>query len=77
MAWVITLPAAGLFGAFSYYVAHVIGGTYGVAVLALVAAAYVTFLMRRSRRHVINATNVNDLWGESVAPLEAATVVAA
>ena len=77
MAWVITLPAAGLFGAFSYYVAHLIGGTYGVAVLAIVAAAYVTLLVRRSRRHPINATNVNDLWGESLAPPEAATVVAA
>ena len=77
MAWVITLPAAGLFGAFSYYVAHLIGGTYGVAVLAIVAAAYVTLLVRRSRRHAINATNVNDLWGESLASPEAATVVAA
>jgi PiT family inorganic phosphate transporter len=76
MAWVITLPAAGLFGAFSYYVAHVIGGTFGVVVLALVAAAYVTFLVRRSRRHVVNADNVNDLWGVTKAPLETATVVA-
>src|SRR5665213_1029318 len=77
LAWVITLPAAGLFGAFSYYVAHLIGGTYGVTVLAIVAAAYVTFLLRRSRRHVISAANVNDLWGEPVAPVEAPTVVAA
>ena len=77
MAWVITLPAAGLFGALSYYLAHLIGGTYGVTVLAIVAAAYVTLLLRRSRRHVISAANVNDLWGEPVAPVEAPTVVAA
>jgi PiT family inorganic phosphate transporter len=77
MAWVITLPAAGLFGAFSYYVAHLIGGTFGVVVLALVAGAYVAFLMKRSRRHAVNSTNVNDLWGDPVAPLDASAVVAA
>jgi PiT family inorganic phosphate transporter len=77
MAWVITLPAAGLFGAFSYYVAHLIGGTVGVVVLALVAGAYVAFLVKRSRRHAVNATNVNDLWGDPVALLDAPAVVAA
>jgi PiT family inorganic phosphate transporter len=77
MAWVITLPAAGLFGAFSYYVAHLIGGTFGVAVLALVAAGYVAILMKRSRRHAVNATNVNDLWGAPIVPLDASPVVAA
>ncbi|HEV3266972.1 MAG TPA: inorganic phosphate transporter [Acidimicrobiales bacterium] len=77
MAWVITLPAAGLFGAFSYYVAHLIGGTFGVAVLALVAAGYVAILMKRSRRHAVNATNVNDLWGAPIVPIDASPVVAA
>jgi PiT family inorganic phosphate transporter len=77
MAWIITLPAAGLFGAASYYFAHVIGGTYGVTVLSLVAAAYVTFLVRRSRRNAVNASNVNDLWDAPVEPLDADSVVAA
>jgi PiT family inorganic phosphate transporter len=71
MAWVITLPAAGLFGALCYYAAHVIGGTLGVVVLALVAALYVTLLVRRSRRSTINAKNVNDVWDENAAPVEA------
>ncbi|HEY5266623.1 MAG TPA: inorganic phosphate transporter [Acidimicrobiales bacterium] len=77
LAWIITLPAAALFGAFSYYSAHVIGGTFGVMVLALVAAAYATFLVRRSRRSVVNATNVNDVWGDPVEVAEVKTVVAA
>jgi PiT family inorganic phosphate transporter len=77
MAWVITLPAAGLFGAFCYYFAHVIGGTFGVLVLALVAATYVAFFVQRSRRSVVNATNVNDVWGQPVEPVEVKTVVAA
>jgi PiT family inorganic phosphate transporter len=77
MAWIITLPAAGLFGAASYFFAHLIGGTYGVTVLALIAAAYVTFLLRRSRRNTVNALNVNDLWDAPVESLEADAVVAA
>jgi len=77
LAWIITLPAAGLFGAISYYVAHLIGGTFGVLVLALVAGAYVWFLVRRSRRDVINSRNVNDAWGEHPETIEVKTVVAA
>jgi PiT family inorganic phosphate transporter len=60
MAWVITLPAAGLFGAVSYYLAHIIGGTYGVVVLAVIAGLYVGFLFHRSRRSPVNSSNVID-----------------
>ncbi len=77
MAWVITLPAAGAFGAFFYFFAHAIGGTLGVLVLGLVAAAYVGFLARRARRSQVNSTNVNDVWDATPAPVDVKTVVAA
>jgi PiT family inorganic phosphate transporter len=64
LAWVITLPAAGLAGAVAYYFSHVIGGTFGVIVLALVAATYLATIYVLSRRNSVNASNVNDTLGE-------------
>ncbi len=67
LAWVITLPAAGLAGAAAYFFSHAIGGTFGVIVLAIVAAMYLAVIFRLSRRAVVNASNVNDTLGEEVA----------
>ncbi len=63
LAWIITLPAAGSVGALAYFFSHAIGGTFGVIVLALVAAAYLFVIFRLSRRNVVNAANVNDTLG--------------
>jgi PiT family inorganic phosphate transporter len=71
LAWVITLPAAGLAGAVAYFFAHLIGGTFGVIVLAFVAAAYLAFIFRLSRRNVVNSINVNDTIGETVDSVDA------
>jgi PiT family inorganic phosphate transporter len=69
MAWIITLPCAGFAGATAYFLSHAIGGTFGVLVLALVAATYLGIIFKLSRRSVVNASNVNDALGE---PLEGA-----
>jgi PiT family inorganic phosphate transporter len=68
LAWVITLPAAGLAGAIAYFFSHAIGGTFGVVVLALVAATYLAIIFGLSRRTVVNAANVNDTLGEELEP---------
>ena len=76
-AWIITLPAAGSVGALAYFFSHAIGGTFGVTVLALVAATYLLFIFRLSRRHVVNASNVNDTLGETTLSPERDSVLAA
>lgn len=64
IAWILTLPAAALAGAIAYAVAHLIGGTFGVVVLAVAAGAYLALIFHLSRRHVVNAVNVNDSIGQ-------------
>ena len=70
VAWLVTLPAAGVMGALCWFVAHGIGGGLGVAVvlgaLILTAAA----LFYRSRRTPITPANVNADWDGSLAPAE-------
>ena len=66
LAWLITLPCAGLAGATAYFFSHAIGGTFGILVLALVAATYLGIIFKLSRRTVVNSSNVNDTLGESL-----------
>ena len=68
VAWIITLPSAGLMGAISYFIAHGVGGTAGVVVdLALLIAISATTYWR-SRRTRVNRKNVNSEWTGTVAP---------
>lgn len=72
VAWLVTLPLAGLVGAFTYGLVHFIGGypgaILGFALLWLTATA----IWLRSRRVPIDHTNVNADWeGNLTAGLEA------
>lgn len=72
VAWLVTLPLAGLVGAFTYGLVHFIGGypgaILGFALLWLTATA----IWLRSRRAPIDYTNVNADWeGNLTAGLEA------
>lgn len=72
VAWLVTLPSAGLVGAFTYGLVHFIGGypgaILGFALLWLTATA----IWLRSRRAPIDHTNVNADWeGNLTAGLEA------
>lgn len=71
VAWLVTLPLAGLVGAFTYGLVHFIGGypgaILGFALLWLTATA----IWLRSRRAPIDHTNVNADWeGNLTAGLE-------
>jgi PiT family inorganic phosphate transporter len=70
-AWVFTLPAAGVVGAASFGIAHLIGGTAGVLVdlALLIAVAVVVYV--RSRATKVSAANVNAEWSDSPAPASA------
>ncbi|HEX7322737.1 MAG TPA: inorganic phosphate transporter [Mycobacterium sp.] len=65
-AWAVTLPSAGVVGAITYTVVHVIGGYLGAIVgfglLAVVALA----IWLQSRKTRIDATNVNAEWEGSL-----------
>jgi inorganic phosphate transporter, PiT family len=70
-AWLITLPAAGLVGAVTYWVVHGIGGFAGsiVGFALLVAVASVIYL--RSRKTKVDSSNVNAEWkGDLTAGLD-------
>jgi inorganic phosphate transporter, PiT family len=70
-AWLITLPAAGLVGAITYWIVHLIGGYPGAVIgfsllIAVSAAIYI-----RSRRVKVDHKNVNEEWeGSLTAGLE-------
>ncbi len=71
VAWVITLPAAGLVGAACWGLAHLNGYLgVGVTFLILVAASAAMFL--RSRRTTINPDNVNAEWDGGLVPADQA-----
>jgi PiT family inorganic phosphate transporter len=76
IAWVFTLPSAGLVGAGAYALAHVIGGTTGVIVDLLILVAVATVIYLRSRGSKVDHNNVNDEWTGSVAPAESQPVAA-
>jgi inorganic phosphate transporter, PiT family len=68
VAWIITLPSAGLMGAISYFIANGIGGTAGVLVDMAILIAISAVIYWRSRSTKVNRKNVNSEWTGSVAP---------
>ncbi|NLE81943.1 MAG: inorganic phosphate transporter [Rhodococcus sp.] len=62
VAWLITLPSAGIAGAICWAVAHVIGGLPGVLVVFAALIALATFMYIRSRRQPVDSGNVNAEW---------------
>jgi PiT family inorganic phosphate transporter len=81
VAWVTTLPAAGLVGAVCWFMADRIGGAAGVAIVFALLVAAATWMWMRSRKTAINPDNVNAEWEghlavteHAPAPPEAVTV---
>lgn len=68
IAWVITLPAAGLVGAACWLLGHLVGShthdLVGVLVVFAVLIALAGYMYARSRRAPVDAGNVNDDWQE-------------
>src|SRR5580698_5019821 len=72
VAWIVTLPSAGLMGAIGYYIANGIGGTAGVIVDLILLLAISGLIYWRSRGSTVNPSNVNSEWTGSVRPSEPA-----
>lgn len=72
VAWLVTLPLAGLVGALTYWIVHLIGGYPGAIVgFAMLVAVSATIYIR-SRKVKVDHNNVNAEWkGDLTAGLEA------
>jgi PiT family inorganic phosphate transporter len=67
-AWVITLPAAGVVGAITWYIADVLGGgLFGAIVITAILVAAAAYMYLHSRKEPVHSGNVNDEW-EAPAP---------
>ncbi|HZQ32240.1 MAG TPA: anion permease [Mycobacterium sp.] len=66
VAWVMTLPLAGLVGANTYFIVHGIGGFAGAAIGFALLAALAGVIWLRSRRTPITHKNVNHEWEGSL-----------
>ncbi|GAA1721757.1 inorganic phosphate transporter [Isoptericola hypogeus] len=77
VAWLVTLPAAGLVGALCHWLESAIGGAAGtIAVFALLVVVSAAIWVI-SRRKPVDHTNVNEAWdeekGAGVEPVAATT----
>ncbi|HXB48270.1 MAG TPA: inorganic phosphate transporter [Streptosporangiaceae bacterium] len=71
VAWIITLPSAGLMGAISYFIASAVGGTAGILVDLVLLIGISAAIYWRSRSTRVNRKNVNSDWTGTVAPSRA------
>jgi PiT family inorganic phosphate transporter len=62
VAWVVTLPLAGLVGAITYYIVHFIGGYPGAVVGFGLLVAVSAAIYMRSRKNKVDHNNVNAEW---------------
>ena len=67
-AWGLTLPAAGLVGAFCFWLQDVIGGVGGTVAVFTLLIGVSAAIWLASRRKPISADNVNDAWDGDETP---------
>nr|WP_296777529.1 inorganic phosphate transporter [Rhodococcus sp. (in: high G+C Gram-positive bacteria)] len=71
VAWVITLPLAGIVGAACWYLADIVGGLPGILVVFAILVALAALMYMRSRREPIDPDNVNAEWDGGLVPADA------
>ena len=62
LAWLLTLPAAGLVGALMWFLADGIGGLGGALVVLAILIAGAVAMYIRSRHHQVTQHNVDEIW---------------
>jgi PiT family inorganic phosphate transporter len=67
LAWVVTLPLAGLVGAAMWWIAHLIGGIGGGVAIFTIMCAVAVYLWWHSKQDPVSHDNVNDEWADSAA----------
>ena len=74
LAWLITMPAAGLTGALMWWIGDTVGGTAGAVVIFAILLLLTGLMYVRSRRTPVNQHNVNDEWQDTPRPRAKAEV---
>ncbi|QGN32342.1 inorganic phosphate transporter [Microlunatus sp. Gsoil 973] len=69
VAWLITLPAAGLVGGVCWAIANALGPNVGTGVVLLVLIGASGYIFHRSRRNLVDAGNVNAEWQGGLVPV--------
>jgi inorganic phosphate transporter, PiT family len=64
LAWVVTLPLAGLVGAGMWWIAHLIGGIGGGLAIFTLMCGVALYLWWHSKQDPISHENVNDDWAD-------------
>ena len=62
VAWLITLPAAGMVGALCWELGNLIGGLPGVLVIFAILVGLSTWMWLHSKKQPVTSGNVNDEW---------------
>lgn len=65
VAWVITLPSAGVVGAVSFWIANGIGGAAGAIVIFLILCALSFAMYWKAQQQKVDSHNVNADWDET------------
>jgi len=68
LAWMITLPAAGVVGAAMWWIGHLVGGVAGAVTVFVLLIAASAGMWWRSRRIPVDHQNVNDDWSTTTPP---------
>jgi PiT family inorganic phosphate transporter len=76
MAWIVTLPAAGIVGWLCYWIQEVIGGAAGSIAVFVLLIAVSAWMFVAARRKPVNSNNVNDDWVDERAGAPAAGAAA-
>ncbi len=67
VAWLITLPSAGLVAALTWAIGHVIGGLAGAIVIFVILVGFAVYMFIHSRKNPVGHHNVTDEWEASPA----------
>jgi PiT family inorganic phosphate transporter len=68
VAWVITLPLAGVVGAACWGITDLVGGLGGVLIDLVILIALSSYIYLRSRRNKVDTSNVNEDWEGGLTP---------
>jgi inorganic phosphate transporter, PiT family len=84
LAWLVTLPAAGLVGALSFWISHIVAGMttqlVGDGLIFLILVALSGYMWWRAQKQKVDSSNVNADWDDttnSVVPAEMRAAVSA
>ena len=65
VAWVTTLPAAGIVGAICYGLGHLLGDVTGAIVIFVLLLGAASYMYWRAQQNKVDSSNVNAEWDDS------------